>query len=128
MKKIIFLVMCFILSISICSCAVVDISDSTTAELRFIHGDKNIEIEMSADDFRIITEIFKGKVLFSDVPSCGFSKDIAVLIDNQTFCLACDDCGLVYLSEKDRYFDLSEEEHNKVREILTSYGFHFPCV
>jgi hypothetical protein len=106
----------------------VDISDSTTAELRFIHGDKNIETEMSADDFRIITEIFKGKVLFSDVPSCGFSKDIAVLIDNQTFCLACDDCGLVYLSEKDKYFDLSEEENKKVREILTSYGFHFPCV
>ncbi|MBE6665408.1 MAG: hypothetical protein E7603_04170 [Ruminococcaceae bacterium] len=119
--------MCFILSISVCSCAVVDISDSTTAELRFIHGDKNIETEMSAEDLSVVTEILNGKVLYSENLSCGFSKDIAVVIDNQTFCLACDDCATIYLLEEDKYFNISEEENAKLKQMLTLYGFDFPC-
>ena len=127
MKKIIFLAICLILSISICSCAVVDISDSDTATLHFVNGEKNIETAMDENDFQAMTEILNGKMLYSDDLSCGFSKDVSVVIDSQTFCFAYDDCATIYLLEEDKYFNISEEENKALRQILTLYGFEFPC-
>lgn len=116
------------LAISFFSCGRVALDKPSSGVARFVYGDKNIETEISSSDLEAITEIFDGKTLDSSVPSCGFDEDIAVIIDGQHFCIANDNCGSVWLKDEDSYFHLNDEENETLREILTGYGFSWPCV
>lgn len=105
----------------------VKISGISDGSVRFAYGDTDISEELSDADFKAILSMFNGKKLYRDNPSCGFSEDVSVHL-NMTFCIACDECPVVCLTEKNQYFRLSDEENLLLREILTKYGFVFPCV
>ena len=71
-----------------------------------------------------ITEILNGKHLYKDNPSCGFTEKQAIVIhDNKTFCIAMDECPILYYKEEDKYLRLSEEEYNQLLQIIEQYGF-----
>ena len=102
--------------------------DTDTCVGRFQYKDKDFEVHLSDEDAKVIIDIFNGKLIINDSPSCGFDESCSVKINNKTFCIASDLCGEVYVLEKDKYFSLSEEENQKVRSILMKYGFEFPCI
>ena len=104
----------------------VSISPETNGTVFFEFHDKRIQSDISEEHMKQITEIFNNKFLYSDAPSCGFSEDLSIKIDNNTFCIAGDSCGKVYLLEKDKYFSLSDDENKMIRHILISYGIDFP--
>lgn len=107
----------------------VRIGSNEIGTARYIYGDKNISTEISKEDMNTIVEILKGKhISIFDLPSCGFDENVAIVIDNKTFCIACDDCGIVYYKEHGGYISLNDEENEKIRLILESYGFEWPCV
>ena len=85
-------------------------------------------MENKMKESEVIIEIFNGKLIIKDSPSCGFGKSCSIKIDDKTFCIASDLCGEVYVLEKDKYFSLNYEENQKVRSILIKYGFEFPCI
>ena len=128
MKKIIIFILCVIFCFSFSSCSKVSISTNDGGTLYFIYGEHNIKTEVSADDLDDIAEIFSNKTLYSDSPSCGFSEKVSLVISKQTFCFANDTCGIVYLAEEDKYFSLSAEENEELKQILYSYGMFFPCI
>lgn len=104
------------------------ISDESFGIAKFIYGDIKIETEISDENLNQLVDVFEGKILKIDSPSCEFTENVSVKIDNKTFCIACDTCGVIYLIEEDKYFYLSEEENETIRKILESYGFEFPCI
>ena len=106
----------------------VELDAPTSAIARFKHNESDIESELSTEHTKQIVGIFQGKKLRKDSPSCGFTEDVSVKIDDKTFCITCDTCRIVYLLEDDRYFYLSDTENSFLREILTYYGFELPCI
>jgi len=127
MKRGFALFLCALLCIAFSACSAVEIPADSTGTLRFIYEKEKIITEIGADDLRTLAEMFRGREMYSDSPSCGFSEDISLVIGGQTFCFANDGCAIIYISEKNRYFRITHEESVTLREILTSYGFHFPC-
>ena len=125
-RRISFLLIVLIV-ISFSSCAKVEITDREMIAV-FRYSDVNISKPLSAEDAETVQAIFNGKSLFSDSPSCGFDKNIALIIDGYTYCIACDTCGTVYIVEKDKYFSLTDKENDTLRNLLREYGFTFPCL
>ena len=95
---------------------------------RYIYGEKNIVTELSDDDARMVSKILNGKhVNIFLLPACGFDENVAVVINGKTFCIACDECGTVYLKERNGYISLDDNENEEIRKILCNYGFEWPC-
>ena len=94
----------------------------------FQYDDIDIMEPLSDEDAETVRKIFNGKILSSESPSCGFGEDVALVVGNNTYCIACDTCGVVYLAEKDKYFYLSDKENETLRTLLGEYGFVFPCL
>lgn len=91
-------------------------------------GVNNIQ-PMEREAVEIIYNLFDGKMLYYDSPSCGFDDEISVRFDNsQTFCFACDGCPVIYWKEKNMYFRLSSSEQQELYNLLDTYGFQFPCI
>ncbi len=130
-----------IFSLALCFCAcgsTVKIDTNDKAVARFAYGDKDIETGFADEDFKEIATIFEGKSLTKDAPACSsgegkesalcpFNDNIGVIIGDNHFCIANDNCGVVYFKEKDKYFSLADEEKQKLRALLEGYGFTFPC-
>ncbi len=91
-------------------------------------GDVDITEQLSDADAETIKQIFNGKSLFSDSPSCGFGEEVAIIVGNKTYCIACDYCPLIYIVQEDKYFELSDDENETLRNLLYEYGFTFPCI
>ena len=95
---------------------------------KYIYSDKNIITDLTAEDSKLVTEILNGKhISIFDLPSCGFDENVAVIINGKTFCIACDECGTVYFKERNGYISLDDNENEQLREILSDYGFEWPC-
>lgn len=96
---------------------------------KYIYADKSIITELSDEDSKTVINILNGKhISIFDLPSCGFDENVAVIINDKTFCIACDECGTVYYKERNGYISLDNNENEKLREILSAYGFEWPCV
>ena len=107
----------------------VDMDFATEAEACFVYEDADVLQPLSAEELQSVKAIFDGKKMYKDNPSCGFSEDISIIFNkSQTFCLARDNCAIVYWQEEDKYIKLSEEEQAQLYDLLEVYGFIFPCV
>lgn len=98
----------------------------TNARLIYIYSDKNIDINLSAEESETIKNMFNGKKIYSDNPSCGFTEDVSIRFDNLIFCIACDQCPIVKLEGK--YFKISKADREVINLIFEKYGGSFPCV
>ena len=112
---------------SFSSCSKVEIAEGEIIAV-FQYGDADITKPLSDEDSEIVRKIFDGKSLFSDSPSCGFDENVALIIGGNTYCIACDTCGVIYNVEEDKYFNLNDKENETLRNLLLEYGFTFPCV
>lgn len=100
-----------------------------TGRVTFVYDDLNISECLSDKDLNTLKELFDNKRLYRDNPSCGFSENVSVVFDeSEVFCVACDDCPIIYYQNKGLYFALSNQENDLLRKVLIQYGFHFPCV
>ena len=121
------LLLVLLMIFSFSSCSKVEVAEGEMIAV-FQYGDAEITKPLSDEDSEIVRKIFNRKSLFSDSPSCGFSENIALIIDGNTYCIACDYCGKIYNVEEDKYFNLSDEENGTLRNMLCEYGFTFPCI
>ena len=102
---------------------------ATNGEFIFCYDEKNIRERCTEEELSIICEIFDGKSLYKDDLSCGFREEISIKInDEQTFCIACDSCTILYWQEEGKYFRISEDEMKQIYKFFEQYGAEFPCV
>ena len=116
-----------LLIFSFASCSKVEVAEGEIVAV-FRYGDTDIMQILSDEDSETVRNVFDGKTMFSDSPSCGFSENVALVLAGNTYCIACDNCGIVYHVKEDKYFNLSEQENKALRELLGEYGFSFPCI
>ena len=109
------------------SCSKVEIANGEMVAV-FKYDNVDIHEILSNEDANIVSDVFKGKTLFSDSPSCTFTENVALIIDGNTYCIACDNCGLIYSVKDDKYFNLDDNENETIRNLLREYGFKFPCL
>ena len=96
--------------------------------VRYIYGDKNITTELSDEDATVVAKILNGKHMsIFDLPSCGFDENVAIITNGKTFCIACDECATVYFKERNGYISLDNDKNEQLRNILSAYGFEWPC-
>lgn len=98
----------------------------TNARLNYVYNDKNINVNLSADESKTIKVMFNGKRLYNDNPSCGFTENVSIRFDNMVFCVACDKCPIVKWGNK--YFKISEGDREIINLVFEKYGGYFPCV
>lgn len=109
--------------------AIVNINVLTSGKIVYVYNDLSINELCKESELTTIYDIFNGKVLYRDNPSCGFSDEIAIVVNGgQTFCLPSDSCTIIYWKEKGKYFHISEEEMEQLHEIFEQYGAKFSCV
>lgn len=110
-------------------CRRVRLSDIDKAEIRYNYETVSVNESLTKEETELITDVFENNFLYSDNPSCGFSQDISIVMDDdKTFCIARDTCGIIYWKEKDKYFKVSDEDIEKVHKIFENHGGKFPCV
>ena len=100
-------------------------------EIKFFYDDSKTWEKVDSSDGRAIAKILSGyKLKEVDIPSCGFTDDIAIYINNRknVFCLACDGCPIIYWKNKNTYFRLSEKDNRQLHSVLKKYGMKFPCI
>ena len=112
---------------SFTSCTKVEVEDGAIIAV-FRYGDVDISEPLTYEDSKVVREIFNGKYLYSDSLFCGFGEDVALIINGDTYCIACDSCGTIYDIKEDKYFELSDKETEILHNLLGKYGFIFPCV
>lgn len=106
-----------------------DMSFSERGETVFKHNDTSVCMQLSDDDLLLINNLFDGKSLYKDNPSCGFTEDVSLTFNGtEKFCIACDTCPVIFWKNKNKYFSIAEEEYSQLRAVLEKYGFYFPCV
>lgn len=106
----------------------VSVDPSGKASARFLYENADIRVVLEEEDAKAIADIVNGKILKNEIYPNSFSEDISVTIDGVTFCPARKIAPVMYVWEKNRYIELSNEENNTIRTILESYGFIFPCM
>ena len=110
------------------------IAKDSNATVVFKYDKINIETQLSSEDRDQIRDFFDNKILYKDMPSCGFSEDISVRFTDpkngkqQTFCIARDTCPVIYLAQSDMYFRISDEDRAELNKILEKYGAFFTCI
>ncbi|MBQ4617539.1 MAG: hypothetical protein IJB27_04105 [Clostridia bacterium] len=127
-KSLIFLTMMALL-LTLTSCTTVVPDSYENGQAVFKYSDKDIQVTLSEEELAMVCDMFAGKELYMGNPSCGFTEDVAIKLDNKdTFCIACDKCGIVFWKEQLRYFRLTDSENEQLRAMLESHGFRFPCI
>ncbi len=107
-----------------------DFADEIT--LRFEYGTNQVHVKVTdEEDVSHIKALLNG-YMWRSSPSCGFSEQVSITLNSSgktvVLCLASDGCPIFCVNNSDHYFDLSEEDWDKLHEILAKYGFIFPCI
>ena len=106
-----------------------DMAFVDVGHVTFVYRDKNVHTALSEEDLSEILKILDNKVLYIDYPACGFSESVSIqLNESEIFCIACDGHNLIYWKNSDRYFTVSKKEIVYLHELLSKYGFSFPCI
>lgn len=136
MKKILIIVLILLVAVMIpmigvasIQANIVDIPTPDEGKVIFEYEEADICLFITNEELKLIANIFNGKTMYKDNPSCGFSESVAVQLDNShTFCIARDGCPVVYWKEENRYFSITEEEKINLHNLLKSFGVYFPCI
>lgn len=83
---------------------------------------KNRSVALDDNESACIARLFNGKVLWRDIPACGFRDEVSLEIDGVRYRLALDGCNLIHDDSSDLYFSLSDKEYSELLGILEKYG------
>lgn len=125
---VILLVLIVLTSLIVINIKRVQINTNSKVILVYKYSDKDIDVELTEEESNKIIELFNGKVLLKDNPSCGFDKDVSFIINGNYYEIAEDGCGIIYSDRENRYIRLSNKEKEIYKEIMDKYGAKCPCV
>ena len=80
-------------------------------------------IDLKWEDWFTISRIFNFNPLEEKWSRCPVSENLSIKWGFQTFYIAGDGCGLVYLPDRDMCFQI--DERDKLWEILEKYDVHY---
>lgn len=113
-------------------CTTISHDSDAAGKVVYDYKEVRFEEDLTAEEVAAVVAILNGKkqeiALFSGTPSCGFDRDIAIIIDGTRYALACDRCGTLQNCDTLAYVHISDAERQVLEEIFTSRGGTFPCI
>lgn len=112
-------------------CRTISVDSNGTGTVIYDKYGVSFEDSLTAEEVKAVAEVLDGKSsesILSGVSSCGFDREVALVVDGHRFLLACDQCGTVQDGDTLRYIHISDEERQVLEEIFTSRGGTFPCI
>lgn len=104
---------------------------------KYEYAGVEFEDDLTSEEVAAVQDIVRGKArhtMLISMPSCGWSWDIAIIINGTRYVLARDTCGTVFIGSELLpigtffYIDISNEEQDVLEEIFTSRGGIFPAI
>ena len=127
MKKVFCIFLCVLLVMGCMGCAAVISHPSGTAvRICYDREDVSFDLELSQEEANVVLSTLNGKQRDLDMTvtgaACGFGREQAFVIDGSTYCLAQDDCSVIWEEGTDRYYVLSNQEMNQLKDIFKAHG------
>lgn len=100
--------------------------------VKYKYENSNIYTKINDDkDFGSLKFLLNG-IVYKDNPACGFSLDVSITLSsnkkNIILCPALDGCPIIRIGETDTYFKMSEENWEKLNQILRKYDVKLPSI
>ena len=127
MKKTVCILLSVLLLMGCMGCAVV-ISYPSGTPVRICYNRENVsfDLELTQEEASVVLAVLNGKILDLDMvvtgAGCGFGPEQSFVINGSTYCLAQDDCGVIWKEGTDNYYVLSWEETKELKEIFKNHG------
>lgn len=132
MKKILCVILAALLLMTLAGCSAVRIQSGATGKVVYHYNGVSFEDDLTPEEVAAVSDILNGKQqemnLQEGIPSCGFNREIAIIIDGTRYALACDKCGTLQNCSNLRYISVSDAERQVLETIFTSRGGKFPCI
>lgn len=110
----------------------VRLGSNMTGIVTYCYGGITFEEPLTQEQLTAVLQIIDGKKMspqsITGIPNCPFSEDIAIILGERRFLLACDTCDIMQDGETKRYFEISESERQTLEAIFTAHGGTFPCI
>ena len=99
--------------------------------LNFNNMEEHIHVTLTDAEAKQAIRILRGNFYdprWAGVPSCGFSEEISIAVNNRAYAIACDDCNYIMDCTAQRFFRISQRNMDDIRALFEKYGGYFPCV
>jgi len=131
MKRVICILLVFVVTFGCIGCGKTNVSATSEATLNFNNLEENIHVTLTDTEAETVVRILRGNRYdprWAGVPSCGFSEEISLEVNNCAYAIARDDCNYIMDCSAQRYFTISQKEMTEIRALFEKYGGYFPCV
>ena len=131
MKKFLCFLLIVAVLVSVTGCIPIRHRQNASGQVVYAVYGVELRDELTEQEVAAVVEILNGKVpeiSLLSTPSCGFSSDIAIIIDGTPYALAMDQCGVLQNCITLHYITISDAERAVLEDIFARRGGEFPCI
>lgn len=127
MKKVACILLSILLLIGYTRCfAVISYPAGTGVRICYDRENISFDSELSQEEANIVLSILNGKRRDLDMTvtgaGCGFGREQSFILNGITYCLAQDDCGVIWEEGTKNYYLVSNQEMKQLKEIFKAHG------
>ena len=127
MKRVSCILLSVLLLVVCAGCAAaVSYPAETVVRICYDRENASLELELSREEADVVLSVLNGKKRDLDLTvtgaACGFGREQAFLIAGTAYCLAQDGCGVIWEEGTDRYYIVSNQEMEQLKEIFQAHG------
>ena len=127
MKKVACILLSILLLIGYTGCfAVISYPAGTGVRICYDRENISFDSELSQEEANMVLSILNGKRRDLDMTvtgaGCGFGRKQSFIINGIPYCLAQDDCGVIWEEGTKNYYLVSNQEMKQLKEIFKAHG------
>lgn len=127
MKKTACILLSILLLLGYTGCyAVISYPAGTAVRICYDRENVSFDSELSQEEANIVLSILNGKRRDLDMTvtgaGCGFGREQSFIINGITYCLAQDDCGVIWEEGTKNYYLVSNQDMKQLKEIFKTHG------
>ena len=127
MKKITCILLIILLLMGCTGCAaMISYPSGTAVRICYDRESVSFDMELSTEEADVVLSVLNGKRRDLDITvtgaGCGFGREQSFVIDDSTYCLAQDQCSLIWEEGTDNYYLVSRQELDQLKEIFKAHG------
>ena len=107
-------------------CAGISHPSGTAVRICYDRENISFDLELSQEEANIVLPILNGKRRDLDMSvtgaGCGFGREQSFVINGSVYCLAQDDCGVIWQEGTDNYYLISQQESEQLKDIFRAHG------
>lgn len=99
---------------------------------------RNVRVELTPAETKDVIKIFNRKFLYSDFlfgdgvygwnDDIWYKENVSIRFGSMIFCPSCDKSPIIKFINKNKYFNISEDERQTIEKIFRKYGGRFPVL